>query len=454
MAVLFAAGIVGCAGRGGGERTAPGSPAPRAGPGETDFDPTPIYREAGFLVASGALPFVGSVHYLAGRSSDSTLVLLSLSLANNALSFTTRGEVPRAGYTVDADVRAGEDAEGPVIGHLEAHEVVRVAALRETTRSDASIVFQQFITLAPGQYTLTVTLRDDASDRHDAQELVLDVPRFGTSVLAAPLVVYQASARPSRDSRPVLIANPRATALCGRDSLLRVYAEGYALAPDARIVATVWSADSLALWRDTVTMAGDDALRTAVIAIPVSRVGVGRLTVEIARVGAAAGARVPAFVSFFEDGALATFDQLVSYLRYFATTERLDALRDAPPSERAAAWAAFWKATDPVPSTPEHEGLREYFARVRDANARFRDEGRAGWLTDRGEVLITLGEPDEVMEPRFSTMDEPGSYETWTYERHHLELVFVNRMGVGGRWRLTPGSEAAFRSVAEQERAR
>ena len=50
-------------------------------------------------------------------------------------------------------------------------------------------------------------------------------------------------------------------------------------------------------------------------------------------------------------------------------------------------------ATDPIPQTPENEALDQYFTRVAIANERFKDEGGAGWRTDRGEVYTRWASP-------------------------------------------------------------
>src|SRR5712692_1576748 len=88
---------------------------------------------------------------------------------------------------------------------------------------------------------------------------------------------------------------------------------------------------------------------------------------------------------------------MASLLRYFDRQDWVDSLRRASPDRRPEVWREFWKATDPVPFTPENEALDDYFRRVQAANVRFQDEGEPGWLTERGEVFITLGEPDEML---------------------------------------------------------
>ncbi|HEY9516278.1 MAG TPA: GWxTD domain-containing protein [Gemmatimonadaceae bacterium] len=450
---VLCVGAAACAARHGpGRRDAEPRLAPHNDAKSTSLDPTPIYRRAGLLAVSEPLPFVGSVHYLAGSSPDTTLMLLSLSMANHALTFSAEDDTPRAAYTVVADVRSATSSGGAPMRHMEAHEIVRIASLKDASRSDPSIVFQKFIALAPGAYTCTVSVQDDGSIRTGAQEIRVTVPRLGAGTLSSPVPVYQVAARSTRDTTPGLIANPRATIVFGRDSAMQMYMEGYGMPASARIGVLARDRDGSVVWRDTVTMAGSDSLDAAVISVPASRIGVGQFEVEAAPVGGADTVQSPLFVSFFDEGAIASFEDMLSYLRYFAAPDQLDALRNTAPANRAAAWAAFWRATDPAPTTPEHEGIRAYFARLQMANDRFRDEGIAGWLTDRGKVFITLGEPDQILSPG-PMPDDRGRMESWVYSQQHLELVFVNRSGSGERWQLTAQSAMEFEAAVQRMRS-
>ena len=113
----------------------------------------------------------------------------------------------------------------------------------------------------------------------------------------------------------------------------------------------------------------------------------------------------------------------------------------------------FWRETDPDPQTTEHEGLRDYFRRLITANERFRDEGGAGWLTERGRVFITLGEPDQILEQGEVGIGNRGRLQIWQYLQHRAQFVFVDQSGFG-RWRMTPASEAEFESIAVRVRRR
>src|SRR5690348_7224616 len=93
MILAFAAAVAGCGGA--SQTPAIVSPERLASAGG---DPSELYREAGFLSAHGDVQFVGSVRFLIAPSSDSTLALVSFSLANAALTFAREGDRWRAGY--------------------------------------------------------------------------------------------------------------------------------------------------------------------------------------------------------------------------------------------------------------------------------------------------------------------------------------------------------------------
>ena len=464
--LLAAAGMACFGGPRGGNPSDPAATPPRQrNPMSGSLDVTGLYRQAGLIAEAAPLPFVGDVRFLAGPSSDSTLVLLTLSLPNRALTFASEGEQQRAMYAIALDLRQG----AATVKHVTAHEVVRVGSYRETQRADESIIFQQFFTAPPGQYVLSVSVRDEGSARNASHELLVSIPRLGGAdgpaagarALSSLVTVYEATPRTDVDSLPRLIANPRSTVVFGRDSLVRVYLEGYGLASGTRIALAALNQRREPVWTDTVTLARRSTggeLAGDVLELPTSRVGVGQLAIAATIVGAggAAGAvpdtvRAPLFVTFGEDWAILGYEEMLNFLRFFATDARLQTLRNAPAEQRAAFWGTFWRETDPDPGTSEHEALRDYFSRIQVANERFREEGVPGWLSDRGMVYVTLGEPDQLLEQGETNFSQRGRAQIWEYSRHRLQLIFIDQSGFG-RWRLTSGSEVDFQVVARRER--
>ena len=412
------------------------------------LDPTALYSQAGFITETDPIAFVGSIRFLADDSPDTTLVLVTLSLANRALTFSGEGDGQKAGYQVAIDVRR----EGTTVKHVDARESVRVSTFRETSRTDESIIFQQYLPVVPGQYVVSVAVRDEGSARNGQDEVLVTVPKFAANTLSSPIAVYEADLRGSRDSIPDLVANPRATVVFGRDSIVRMYLEGYSLPSNARVMLAAHNDRGGMVWQDTANLGDSGILRAAVLQVPVSRLGVGRLTFAATLAGSADTMRTPLFVTFGQDWAISSLDEMINYLRYFASPSRLQSLKDTSAEQRAMAWAAFYRDTDPDPRTTEHEALRDYFNRVETANLRFREEGTQGWLTDRGKVYVTLGDPDQVLEQGdVNSMGQRGRAQIWTYAQHRLQLVFIDQTGFG-RWRMTSSGEMAFETVAARER--
>jgi len=269
--------------------------------------------------------------------------------------------------------------------------------------------------------------------------------------LSSPVTVHSAVARDRRDTLPNLIANPRSTLVFGKDSLASIYLEMYDLPAGSRIALSVLTPDRTSLLRDTVTLTRAQPVAGAVFGLPMTRLGLGRRVVEATVVGSRDTVRTPLWITVGEGMGIISFEELLSYLRYFATAERLQALRDTPADQRAAAWAAFWKETDPNSATIENEALVDYFERIQTANRQFKEPGEPGWLTDRGKVFITLGEPDQIMGQNGRGLTPNGRSQYWAYARHGIRFEFVDQNGFG-RWRLTPRSEADFSNIAAQER--
>jgi GWxTD domain-containing protein len=407
------------------------------------------YRTAGMLVQSQPIPFVGSVHYFAGATADSTLALVAVSMANRSLMFTAEGtKGDHAAFTVGIVVRDSTR----VVSHTEDQQTIAVQTFKETMRGDETIVFQRYIMVPPGAYQLALTITDRATNNASAVQASITVPTLAAGTLSSPTTVFSATARARRDTLPDVIANPRSTLVFGRDSVAPIYLEAYGLAAGSRMAISVENQDHSVLLTDTVTLTRQQPVAAAEFDLPMPRLGLGRRTLVAMVVGARDTLRSPLFITVGDGIGIVSFDELLSYLRYFATPERLQTLRTTPPAQRGAAWYAFWKETDPNPATADNEALLDYFDRIQSANRQFKEPGEPGWLTDRGKVYITLGEPDQVMGSNGKGLTPSGRSQFWAYSRHGIRLEFVDQTGYG-RWRLTQRSEAEFEQVAGQEMA-
>jgi GWxTD domain-containing protein len=408
----------------------------------------PVYAGAGFITSEGPVGFAGAVRYLAGPSPDSTLVLLGFSFPNRNLTFTSDGEQYRAAYDVTFDVKSGTR----LVQHRAARAEVRVSSFRETTRNEESVIAQQVLVLAPGAYSLDVTVRDGGSSTeggHSRASLV--VPSVGQSSYVSAVAVYQATPRSNASSPLRAIMNPRSTVLLGRDSTLLVYLEVYGPTAPATVDVRVM-ADRAVLYEDSTALSPASSFRAGVVTLPTARIGLGllRLVISSRNNPALTLADMSIVVRPGEDLAFGSFAETAGYLRFFTTPARLHALQDtASAPARAQAWSAIVERPQRLRADTAHSylpSLSEYLARVQAANQRFRQRDFPGWLTDRGRVYSTLGPPDSVVEPIGSAATSPGAKLQWQFRRPAIHLVFIDQSGEGD-WELTTESADEFAAL-------
>ena len=439
--------VIACARPHGDERIVAATSSVQA---QAPQDPTAVFHQMGLIATGSPLSFVGKIAYFATRSADTTMMLASVSIPNRALSFVREGDSYRAPYEVHLLLSKA----GAQVDAVNSMEIVRVPTFKEINRTDESVIFQHYFKVHPGDYSISFQVRDAGSARSTLQEGQITVPLLKNGLLSTPVIVYEATPRTTLDSLPRILASPRSSAVFGQDSTVTVYLEGYG--PQSRLPVgfVVQNDRGTVTWRDTVLLQRQGNLLSGSVRIPISRVGIGIANVTFTRADATDTVRTPVFVSFGNDIPLLTYDEMLAQLRYYAAAERIRALRDAPPDRRGTIWAEFLRSTDPVPATPEHEGLQAYFTRLQLANVRFREEsgGRSGWLSDRGKVFVSLGEPDQIYEqntnlPLSSTsVTQRSRVQYWEYAQYRLRFLFYDESGTG-RWRLTPSSEADFQSI-------
>jgi GWxTD domain-containing protein len=387
--------------------------------------------------------FVGRISSFASSFPDTTLVLVSLSIPNRALTFTREGDRYRAPYEVKLTLNRGDTETA----NVNAMEIVRVGSFREINRTDESVIFQHYFHVPPGVYEISVMVRDVGGSRGATQHAPITVPALGSGRLSTPLLVYEATGRATLDSAPGLLASPRSSAVFGRDSTVAIYVEAYGSGVRLPVDFVVRNDKGVQLWRDSAALARRGALFSGVVSVPISTVGVGVAQISFTRRDASDTVKAPLFVSFGEDIPLMSFEDMLGYLRFFARSARLSALRNAPPEKRATMWAEFLRATDPIPETATNEDMQAYFGRIQVANLQFRMDRNPGWLSDRGMVFVALGEPDQIFERNvnqaYSTtqMSSTTRLQIWQYRQYNSQLVFYDE---NGKWRLSRPSETEF----------
>jgi GWxTD domain-containing protein len=418
----------------------------------TDTGPTPegsitevldmatVYQRLGRLVAPGPVPFIGDLVYVAGPG-DSTIAVVALSMENRVLSFQRENNLFAARYRVEISF---EPAGGAPI-RVSRDELVQVSTFQETLRNDESVLFQQFFHLLPGSYKVSVSVRDRSSSEQSRIETTAAVPGFADGTVSAPVVAYEVTGRGAQGDPLSLVLNPRGTVAYGSDTLL-AYIEGYNFPSPAAIPFEIHDAADSVVFQDSLRFAGGRDVEGQVIRLTPDSAPLGELRLVVGSQGSLR--EKSAIVSLSTAWVVTNYEEMLRLLRYFDKKDLLDTLEQADPVDRPQLWRRFFAQTDPNKSTPENEALDIYFGRLARANQLFRDEGVAGWRTDRGEVYIVLGEPDEIYD---SSPLSQGRVIRWVYTDDRVVLTFVDESGFG-RFRLSTGSRAEFDRVADRRR--
>jgi GWxTD domain-containing protein len=399
-----------------------------------------VFRSMGRLAAGPPLPFVGTVGLVAGPG-DSAFAILAISLEAKNFTFTKSGNDFIARYHVD--MVAQRQGAPPV--HLSQDEQIRVRSFAETQRADESLLFQKILRLAPGHYEFGVTLTDGTSTRQAVAAESLFVPTFAPGTLSSPFFAYQVKGRGSRTELPTTIINPRGTAAFGGDTLL-AYVEGYDMTEPRAVPFELRDVRDSTVLRGNLQFSGGQPIEAHAIRIKSDSVPLGVLHLVV---DPGPNQRVIGLLVSLSSAWLVTnYEDMITLLRYFGSTEQLSALKKASPEERPALWRKFWHDTDPNPDTPQNEAIEAYFTRLAVANSGFKGEGMPGWRTDRGEVFITLGPPDETYD---TTPEGTSRVIRWVYLSYPLTVYFEDPNGFG-RYLLTPASRSEFDVVAARVR--
>ncbi len=432
-----------------GENTAP-NPAQQAA---QMLDPSALYVRLGRFVATGDMHYIGAVAFIPAAG-DSTTVIVGLSLSNDNFSFDRQSGAFSARYRVEYEF--DKPGMAPII--VGRNDTVRVATFQETQRNDESILAQQQQPLVPGDYHLVVRVRDLTTGNVGTATKDMTVPAFGPGSFTGPILVYQVHARTSRDSTLSVVLNPRGTVAYGGDTLL-VYFEGVGFQGRHDIPLVVRDDRDSVIKVATAHFDGTGGIEGRIVRLSPDSAPLGQVDITLGPEHGPVGRGQPtlaagpgnvvrttsALVSFSDAWIVTNFDDLLSLLRYFGDDRQINAMRHASKADRDSLWKAFYRSTDPNPATPENEALNAYFARLAIANRRFVEPGFPGWRTDRGEVYITLGEPDEIQD-QSATVQGFNRVIHWQYVKYQLDLYFQDVSGFG-RFQLIPESRAAFEQV-------
>ena len=136
---------------------------------------------------------------------------------------------------------------------------------------------------------------------------------------------------------------------------------------------------------------------------------------------------------------------MITYITF--KEERKVFLKLTNDRDRDAFITIFWLQRDPTPGTPENEFKDEIEKRFAYVNEYFkRGTSRPGWMTNQGQIYMTLGKPSSL--ERFDDKMGLNPVQVWYYYGDaslglptYFNVVFYKRLGAG-EWKLyNPSSD-------------
>ena len=362
----------------------------------------------------------------------------------------TQGASGIAAYRFSVTVR---DTAGTELLAQSWHQTVPVRVLG---MARGSAVEHFSFAARPGMYTIDVSVTDSATGRVSRQRA--EVQAYGATPGASDLLLATGM-RPAEgaDATPapgeirkgaVLLQASGQPVLTPQQARLGYYLELYPQRAESVTVmvrvATAQGAPVIATPGERIPLAAGGGVTRGMVDLAGLPPGDYRLEVVAAggdSVVRTAGFRMAGFETeaaiadatpaqdVFAGMSEARLDTLYLPLVYLMTADEQGTYPSLTLEGKRRWLRVFWGKRDPTEGTPRNEVREDFYARIAEANRRYREGGSAqipGWRTDRGRVFIKYGPPDEVLSRPQAGDTRP--YEVWKFSRGRaLKYVFLDQ---------------------------
>ncbi|MDE2956027.1 MAG: GWxTD domain-containing protein [Bacteroidota bacterium] len=410
-------------------------------------------RRTGWLCVAGAIvlcAFIPPMARAQWAQSRAEFEAVAVSLRNDAnpasgrldlyvqvpfskLEFTSGPDGFAASYSIRAEVSL-LDEQGRPLSVIQApvwEQSLTIPVHAETRSASRFDLTTHTLLLDPGSYLIAVQLSDLVSRRNFFLEIASRVRRFDAPLGLSDIVLLDDVKAEGQSLTPRLSQDiaPNATQLpfhyevyADADQTI-VLTEELRLRPGIPPVFAVSDTVHVAIGRHhRVSAVPTDRLERGRYQLMVSLLdGAGRRMASVSQLVAARWSGL--------DTSLYNLDEAIAQLAYVASGREIGAIRRAPTeAERLLLFQEFWRKQDPTPGTDRNERMEEHYYRINYANRHF-GRNAPGWLTDRGQVFVLHGPPEDVQRQVYSYNNRP--WEMWYYYSIGRQFVFVDRTGFG-----------------------
>ncbi|SYZ73484.1 conserved exported hypothetical protein [Candidatus Zixiibacteriota bacterium] len=374
---------------------------------------------------------------------DTNRIEIYYRIFNSNLQFVKTADGYSAAYELALAIY---DSKGHQINGLSRDRTVSVPDYARTISETDFRTSQINFDLAAGKYKIDCILTDQNSGAKSKRSLKLDIQKYdGGDPMVSGIEFVRAVDTTIYDSL-FLKAGKTVIPSVGREyggdsgSALMYYLElyqGSGKRANVMVETQLLNKRMDAVYRDTLTSVFAEPTLRQIRRISLTGIKAGVYTLEISLKGrrdkVVTDVREPLIIYWSPEAMVKNdFETAVSELKYIATPAEMKAFKKAAtPEEKLHLWNQFWLKRDPTPGTPANEAKGEYYRRIDYANAHFSILRKEGWLTDRGSVYITYGEPDQIEDFPFEL--DSKAYQIWDYYQAGdvRRFLFIDEWGDG-----------------------
>ena len=342
-----------------------------------------------------------------------------------------------ARYSIKAEVSL-LDARGRPLSVIQApvwERSVTVPVHAETQSLTEFDLTTRAITLDPGSYLIAVQLSDLVSRKNFFREIAANVKSFDVPLALSDIVLLDDFDADRQTLTPRLSGD-----ISPDVATVQFYYEVYAetsqtvILTEDLVFGVRGAAELDPLFASADTIHVDAGRHLRVSNLPVSELEAGQYAVSVSlsdSAGRAVGsATLPVAARWAGlDASLSNLDEAIAQLAYIAPGRELGTIRRARThDERRRLFQEFWRKRDPTPGTARNERMEEHYYRISYANRHF-GRNSPGWLTDRGQVFVLHGPPEDVQRQVYSYNNRP--WEVWYFYSIGRQYVFVDKTGFG-----------------------
>ncbi len=312
---------------------------------------------------------------------------------------------------------------------------VRVQEFEQTLSKRLYSLSHQSLEVDPGNYQISVTLKDQESRVSGKTVRALPVSAYRRGSMSLSDIMLVSRLTTTSDGKTKIVPNISGNVGAEGKGFFLFFEVYDTTAGIVALTAKVYNEEKDQLWESSLEQHVSGTRTQAFMKIDSLSVPVGTyiVTVEATRPGTTgSGASTSrTFAVRWTDIPFSVTDlrKAVDQLRYIAQPSEYERLRDSETDEiRKERFLEFWTKRDPDPSTARNELMEEYYQRVEYANKNF-GHFTEGWRTDMGMVFIRFGAPENIERHPFDTGSKP--FEVWYYYSLERQFVFVDETGFG-----------------------